>query len=65
MAGIAVRFGLGTIVATGVVAGIIVAAFERFAAVLVMGPDAVAMLLRMSGAMVVGAAVLETRPELI
>ncbi|MBI2187735.1 MAG: hypothetical protein HYU37_11570 [Acidobacteria bacterium] len=59
MARVAVRFGLGTIVATGIVAGIIFAAFEMFAAALLMGPDAAAMPLRMIGAMVLGAEALE------
>jgi hypothetical protein len=54
MATVAVRFGLGTIVATGVVAGIIFAVFEMIAAALLMGPGAAAMPLRMIGAMVLG-----------
>lgn len=59
MARVATRFGLGTIVATGVIAGIIFAAFEMFAAALLMGPEAVAMPLRMIGAMVLGSAALD------
>ena len=59
MALVAVRFGLGTIVATGIVAGIIFAAFEMLAAAALMGPDAAAMPLRMIGAMVLGAQALE------
>jgi hypothetical protein len=59
MARVAVRFGLGTIVATGIVAGIIFAAFEMLAAAMLMGPDATAMPLRMIGAMVLGAQALE------
>ena len=59
MARVAVRFELGTIVATGIVAGIVFAAFEMFAAALLMGPDAVLMPLRMIGAMVLGAEALE------
>ena len=54
MAAVAVRFRLGTIVATGIVAGIVFAAFEMFAAAMLMGPDAAVMPLRMIGAMVLG-----------
>jgi hypothetical protein len=59
MARVTTRFGLGTIVATGIVAGIIFAAFEMFAAAVMMGLDAAAMPLRMIGAMVLGAEALE------
>jgi uncharacterized membrane protein YagU involved in acid resistance len=54
MATVAVRFRLGTIVAAGIVAGIVFAAFEMLAAAMLMGPDAAAMPLRMIGAMVLG-----------
>jgi hypothetical protein len=59
MARVAVRFGLGTIVVAGVVAGIVFAAFEMLATAVLMGPEAAAMPLRMIGAMVLGAAALE------
>jgi hypothetical protein len=59
MARVAVRFGLGTIVATGIIAGIIFAAFEMFAAALLMGPEGAAMPLRMIGAMVLGSTALD------
>jgi hypothetical protein len=59
MAMVAVRFGLGTIVATGLIAGIVFAAFEMLAAAVLMGPEAAAMPLRMIGAMVLGAPALE------
>ena len=65
MAGVAVRFGLGTIVDTGVVAGIIFAAFEILAAALLMGPEAAAMPLRMIGAMVLGTQALEPGYSLV
>lgn len=54
MARVAIRFGLGTMVATGIVAGIIFAVFEMFAAAVLMGPEAAAMPLRMIGAMALG-----------
>lgn len=59
MARVAVRFGLGSIVATGITAGIIFAAFEMAAAAILMGFGAVAMPLRMIGAMVLGAQALD------
>jgi hypothetical protein len=59
MARVAVRFGLGTIVATGISAGIIFAVFEMLAAAMLMGPEAAAMPLRMIGAMLLGAQALE------
>jgi hypothetical protein len=59
MARVAVRFELGTIVATGIVAGLIFAAFEICAAAVLMGPDAAAMPLRMIGAIALGAQALE------
>src|SRR5688500_17064218 len=65
MAIVAVRFGLGTIVAAGIVAGIIFAAFEMLAAAALMGPDAAAMPLRMIGAMVLGAQALEPGYSLV
>lgn len=54
MARLAVGFGLGTTVATGIVAGIVFAVFEMFAAAILMGPEAAVMPLRMIGAMVLG-----------
>jgi hypothetical protein len=59
MARVAVRFGLGTIVATGIIAGLIFAVFEMLAAALLMGPEAAAMPLRMIGAMVLGSDALD------
>jgi hypothetical protein len=59
MARVAVPVGLGTIVATGLAAGVIFAAFEMFAAAALTGPDAFAMPLRMIAAMVLGAQALE------
>jgi hypothetical protein len=59
MARVAVRFGLGTIVAVGLIAGILFAAFEMLAAAILMGPEAAAMPLRMIGAIVLGASALE------
>lgn len=56
---VAVRYGLGSIVTAGITAGIIFAAFEMFAAALMMGPAAIGMPLRMIGAMILGAAALE------
>jgi hypothetical protein len=54
MTRLAVGFGLGTTVATGIVAGIAFAMFEIFAAAILMGPEAAVMPLRMIGAMVLG-----------
>ena len=59
MARVAVRFGLGTIVVTGLIAGVVFAAFEMLAAAVLMGPEAAPMPLRMIGAMVLGAPALE------
>jgi hypothetical protein len=59
MARVGVRFGPGTIVAAGVVAGLLFAAFEVIAAALMMGPAAAFMPLRMIGAMVLGSAALD------
>jgi hypothetical protein len=59
MATVAVRFGLGTIVAAGIVAAIVFAAFEMVAAAILMGPQAATMPLRMIGAVVLGAQALE------
>jgi hypothetical protein len=53
------RYELGTIVATGIVAGIAFAIFEMFAAAILMGPDAAVMPLRMIGAIVLGPGALD------
>jgi hypothetical protein len=55
---VAIRHELGTIVGVGIVASIIFAAFEMFAAAILMGPAAAMMPLRMIGAMVLGPAAL-------
>ena len=59
MARVAIRFGLGPIVTTGIAAGIIFAVFEMFAAAILMGVEAAVMPLRMIGAMVLGSAALD------
>jgi ammonia channel protein AmtB len=59
MARVASRFGLGSIVTTGIVAGIIFAVFEMLATAILMGPEAAVMPLRMIGAMALGPAALE------
>jgi hypothetical protein len=53
------RFPTIAIVRTGILAGLIFAAFEMFAAALLMGPAAAAMPLRMIGAMVLGGPALD------
>ena len=55
----ALRYELGTIVATGIVASIIFAVFEMIAAAVLMGPGAAMMPLRMIGAIVLGPAALD------
>jgi len=59
MARVAMRYGLGTTVATGIVAGIVFAVFEMVAAAILMGPEAAVMPLRMIGGMVLGPAALD------
>ena len=59
MARVAFRFGLGSIVAVAMVAGLIFAAFEMLAAAILMGPDAAMTPLRMIGAIALGAEALE------
>jgi hypothetical protein len=59
MARVATRFGLGTIVTTGIIAALIFAGFEMLAAAMMMGAEAATMPLRMIGAMVLGAEALE------
>jgi hypothetical protein len=59
------RFGLGTIVSTGIIAAMIFAMFEMLAAGMLMGPDAFAMPLRMIGAIVLGPMALEPSYSLI
>lgn len=53
------RYDLGTIVASGIVASVVFAIFEMFAAAILMGPAAAFMPLRMIGAMVLGSAALD------
>jgi hypothetical protein len=55
----AIRYELGTIVGTGMVASIIFAAFEMVAAAILMGPVGAVMPLRMIGAMILGPAALD------
>ena len=64
MARVAIRFGLGTIVTTGIAAGIIFALFEMFAAAIMMGIEAAFMPLSMIGAMVHGPAALNPPSEI-
>jgi hypothetical protein len=64
MARVAIRFGLGTIVTTGIAAGIIFALFEMFAAAIMMGIEAAFMPLSMIGAMVHGSAALNPPSEI-
>ena len=64
MARVAIRFGLGTIVTTGIAAGIIFAVFEMFAAAIMMGVEAAFMPLSMIGAMVHGPAALDPPSEI-
>jgi hypothetical protein len=59
MARVAGRFELGTIVTTGIAAGIIFAVFEMLAAAILMGIGAAVMPLRMIGALVLGPAALD------
>jgi hypothetical protein len=59
MARVAIRFGLGAIVTTGIAAGIVFAVFEMFAAAILMGVGAAIMPFRMIGAMVLGRAALD------
>lgn len=59
MANITVRFRSDTIVITGVIAGIIFAAFEMIAAAALMGMDAAVIPLRMIAAIVIGPEALE------
>jgi hypothetical protein len=59
------RYGLGTVVAIGIVAGIIFAVFEMVAAAILMGPEAAVMPLRMIGAIVLGPAALDPGYSLI
>ena len=59
---VAVRFGLGVVAATGVVAGILFAAFDAIATALLMGSDIAAltlMPLRMTAALVLGTEVFD------
>jgi hypothetical protein len=56
---LATKFSLGTIMAAGVLGGILFALFEMLAAAVLMGPDAFFMPLRMIGAMVLGAGALD------
>jgi len=59
MARVAIRFGLGPIVTTGITAGIIFAVLEVFAAAMLMGVEAAVMPLTMIGAIVIGSAALD------
>jgi hypothetical protein len=58
MARVAIRFGLGAVVSSGIAAGIVFAVFEMFAAALLMDVGAAVMPLRMIGAIVLGPAAL-------
>ena len=55
-----IKFGFGHVVAAGIIGGILFAAFEMFAAAVLMGSQAFFMPLRMIGAMVLGAGALES-----
>jgi hypothetical protein len=59
MTGQRTLFGLDLIIVTGIVAGFLFAGFEMLAAVVMMGPGAAVMPLRMIGAMALGADALE------
>lgn len=65
MARVAVRPELGTIVATGVAAGLIFAVFEVAAAAALGGLEAATMPLRMIGAIVLGAEALDPSYSLV
>ena len=65
MATLARRFGLGSIVTTGIIAGLLFAVFEMAATAVLMGVDAVFMPLRMIGAMALGSAALDPSYSLL
>jgi hypothetical protein len=55
MVTVATKFGIGHVVAAGIIGGILFAAFEMLAAATLMGSQASFMPLRMIGAMLLGA----------